>query len=71
MRPKLASATRAALRYPWAAALIPLGLAMGIGGLMQHAVRSVRRPAGSCPEGGQDSRGCADQGCTPESRGAR
>ena len=34
--------TRAVLRYPWAAALIPLGLALGIGGLVQHAVRTVR-----------------------------
>lgn len=70
-RSRLARATRAALRYPWAAALIPLGLAMGVGGLMQHAIRTARRPAGPCAEGSGGDRECADRGCTPESRGAR
>ena len=36
-------AARALLRYPWAATLIPLGLAFGVGGMVQHAVRTVRR----------------------------
>ncbi len=68
---RVASATRAVLRYPWAAALIPLGLAMGVGGLIQHAVRTARRPADPLVHGTGGARGCADQGCTPESRGAR
>lgn len=38
---KLASKVRLALRYPWAAALIPVGLALGVGGLVQHAYRTV------------------------------
>lgn len=41
---KVASKVRAVLRYPWAAAMIPFGLAMGVGGLIQHAVRSVLGP---------------------------
>ncbi len=40
---RVKSAARTAFRYPWAAALIPLGLALGVGGLVQHAVRTVRR----------------------------
>jgi hypothetical protein len=36
-------AARSLLRYPWAAALIPVGLALGVGGLVQHAVRTARR----------------------------
>ena len=39
---KLASKVRFMARYPWAAALIPAGLAMGLGGLIQHAWRTVR-----------------------------
>ena len=31
------------LRYPWAAALIPVGLVLGVGGLVQHTVRTFRR----------------------------
>ena len=38
---KLASKVRTVLRYPWAAALIPVGLVLGVGGLIQHAVRTV------------------------------
>ena len=40
-RQKLASTARTVLRYPWAAALIPVGIALGVGGLIQHAVRTV------------------------------
>ena len=39
---KLASKVRLVARYPWAAALIPTGLLMGVGGLIQHAWRTVR-----------------------------
>ena len=42
-RDRLASAARTVLRYPWAAALIPVGVLMGLGGLVQHAVRTVLR----------------------------
>ena len=38
---ELASKVRTILRYPWAAALIPVGLVLGVGGLVQHAVRAV------------------------------
>jgi len=41
-----ARTARKVLRYPWAAALIPVGLALGVGGLLQHAVRTVRRRHG-------------------------
>ena len=39
---KLASKVRLVARYPWAAALIPFGLAMGVGGVIQHAYRTIR-----------------------------
>lgn len=39
---KVVQSARKVLRYPWAAALIPVGLALGVGGLVQHAVRAVR-----------------------------
>jgi hypothetical protein len=42
-RKKIASKVRLVLRYPWAAALIPFGLALGVGGWIQHAVRVVTR----------------------------
>lgn len=38
---KLANKVRSVMRYPWAATLIPVGLVLGVGGLIQHAVRSV------------------------------
>ncbi len=38
---KIASKVRSVMRYPWAVALIPVGLAMGVGGLIQHAVRAI------------------------------
>jgi hypothetical protein len=41
-RERVKGAAKTALRYPWAAALIPVGLALGAGGLLQHAVRTVR-----------------------------
>ncbi len=41
-RERAIRAAKTALRYPWAAALIPVGLALGAGGLVQHAVRTVR-----------------------------
>ena len=70
-RQRLAKVARSALRYPWAATLIPLGLAMGVGGLIQHAVRSIRAPA-DVPRAGTDgARGCAGDGCPPESRDSR
>ena len=37
----IANKIRSVARYPWAAALIPVGLAVGVGGLIQHAIRSV------------------------------
>ena len=40
-RRKLASKVRLMARYPWAAALIPAGLLMGVGGVIQHAWRTV------------------------------
>jgi hypothetical protein len=42
-RKKIASKVRLVLRYPWAAALIPFGRALGVGGWIQHAVRVVTR----------------------------
>ena len=47
---RLARAARAALRYPWAATLIPVGLLLGVGGLVQHTVRTIRprRGKGDC-----------------------
>ncbi len=38
---KISSKVRSVMRYPWAVTLIPLGLAMGVGGLIQHAIRTV------------------------------
>jgi len=41
---KLASKVRFVARYPWAAMMIPSGLLMGVGGLIQHAYRSLKPP---------------------------
>jgi len=38
---ELASKVRTVMRYPWAVALIPVGLVLGVGGLVQHAVRTI------------------------------
>ncbi len=38
---KIESKIRSVARYPWAAAVVPFGLALGMGGLLQHAYRSV------------------------------
>ncbi len=40
---KIAHHIRGVMRYPWAAALIPVGLVLGVGGLIQHAVRVVTK----------------------------
>ena len=32
---------RGAMRYPWAATLIPVGFILGVGGLVQHAVKTA------------------------------
>ncbi len=69
-RQRLVSAARATLRLPWAATLIPVGLAMGVGGLIQHAVRTVRAPADPPRCGTEGSHGCAGDECPPELRGS-
>lgn len=38
---KIASKIRGVARYPWAVAVVPIGLAIGMGGLIQHAYRTV------------------------------
>lgn len=38
---KIASNLRTVARYPWAVVTVPFGLAIGLGGLVQHAYRSV------------------------------
>ena len=42
-RKKIASKLRLVMRYPWAATLIPVGIVLGVGGWIQHAVRVVTK----------------------------
>ncbi len=45
----LTSLVRLVGRYVIATAMIPVGVALGVGGLIQHAIRQRRRPAPPSP----------------------